>query len=347
MAALLQPDQIIRSKADTQRPLIHHLNADNSWLLQVPRASGSRLYFNILFDPWFVGNQIETHRWFHEQEHTEDSAVKTIADVEHFVDGIETLARKHRNASAPETKKPESYIDAVSLTLPLTDHTHKETLTQLPPSVPIFSNHEAALKIVRGWKYFDTVVKSPDFTGDWTSTSVAPLPNDIGISAMQSAWDLVDLHAAVVVTFKLPKFDTPATANSDEGTAECILLTPHGIQAPDASALANASPPIKVLAQLHPLLRVKVGFRFAHFFAVLGAGNGLELSQSLQSKYWLPTHDEPKVEKGFTSWTLTNEWLKVEDVAEEYSKKNGTPKADIVQKANYHDIGNGGSLILV
>lgn len=347
MATLRQPDQVIRSTADTQHPLIHHLTADNSWLVQIPRSTGSRPFFNILLDPWFVGNQIEFFRWFHEQGHTEDSAVKTMAEVERFVGEIEALACKYRNIPIPpDAESPASFIDAVALSLGGTDHAHRETLTQLPPTVPVFSHHEGALGRVRAWKHFETVVKTPFFAGDWTKTTVAPLPSDIGLSGIQSASDWSDLHAAVVVTFKAPIFDN-ATHQSDGSSPECVVFSPHGILASDVTALATASPPVKVLAQLHPRVRVKVGFRYANFLANLGAQNGLELSRTLQSKYWLSTHDEAKVEKGLTSWTLTNDWQNVADVAEEYAQKSGELKDEVVRKANYLDIGNGGSLVLV
>jgi hypothetical protein len=60
-------DAIVKSLA-TRRPLLHHLNADTSWLLQVPRPAsaikhGSRIYYNILIDPWFVGGQSDVARW--------------------------------------------------------------------------------------------------------------------------------------------------------------------------------------------------------------------------------------------------------------------------------------------
>jgi hypothetical protein len=342
MASLRRPDEIVGSKADVQRPLIHHLTADNSWLIQIPRATG-RPFFNVLLDAWFVGNQIEFFQWFHEQGHTQDSAVKTMQEVESFVEEIEALARKYRNLPNSNAEKPASYIDAVAVSLRGTDHAHYETLTQLPPTVPIFSHHEGALKLVRSWNYFDTVVKTPIFSGNWTLTSVSPLPKDIGISGMQSSSDWSDLHAAILITFK-----TPACEKEHDNEPECVVYAPHGISPADATALATASPPVKVLAQLHGCLRVNVGFRYANFDANLGGRNGLALSQSLHSQYWLSTHDERKVEKGLTSWILTHDFQSVEDAAAEYAKRTGQSQAEVIAKANYRgDIGNGGSLILV
>jgi hypothetical protein len=66
----------------------------------------------------------------------------------------------------------------------------------------------------------------------------------------------------------------------------------------------------------------------------------------LNSKYWLQTHDEKKVEKGVTSWILTHDWQSVDDAAASYAEKSGEDKAGILKKANFLDLGNGGSLVL-
>lgn len=338
-------DQVIHSRAETQRPIIHHLTADNSWLIQVPRSEGPRPFFNILLDPWLAGNQIEFFQWFHEQAHTEESAFQTMAEVETFIEETEKLARKYRGTTQTDTVKPVSFVDAVALSLRGTDHTNQATLCQLPSSVPIFSNHDGAVKLVRSWKHFINVVKTPKFGGDWHETSMSPLPADIGISAIQSAKDYSDLHAGIVVAFKTPGFDE--TISQTDNPAECILYTPHGIPSSDVTALAQASPPVSVLAQLHGCLRVDVGFvKWATFAANLGGRAGLELSRTLHSKYWLHTHDERKVEKGLTSWTLFHDLQTVDQVAEELAMKTGESKEMILKMANYHDIGNGGSLVL-
>jgi hypothetical protein len=118
-AMVLRAEDVVRSRADVIRPLIHHLNNDNTWLLQIPRAKGPRLFYNILIDPWLAGPDINFFAFFHEQHHGEESAAKDIAEVEKFLGDIERLARKYRDdASVSEDKPtPISFIDVVSVSI--------------------------------------------------------------------------------------------------------------------------------------------------------------------------------------------------------------------------------------
>lgn len=295
------------------------------------------MFFNVILDPWLTENQIQFYQWFHDQSHTEKGAAKSIADVEEFCAETERLARQFRSDAPLESAKPASYIDAVGLSLMGTDHTDEGTLMQLPASVLIIAHGKDTMKRVNGWKHFTSVVQAPIFAGDWKETTLDILPEDITISAIQSPYDYSNLHVGIVVTFKCPDNDQP----------ECVIYTPHGIRPTDVSALAEASPPVNVLALLHGCLRVDVGWRFANFTANMGARTGLEVSRALRSKYWVQTHDEAKIEKGLTSWVLSHDWQQVEQVAEEYGKEHGEDKAEVLKKANFHDIGNGGSLVLV
>jgi len=138
-------DAIVRALA-TRRPLLHHLNADTSWLLQIPRPAsavkhGSRVYYNILIDPWFVGGQSDVARWFSQQFHAIESAIQSIAEVEELARQIEILAcglrlGKGRKNAGMDT---ETFIDAVAISHEFTDHCHKETLLEVHPDVPVFA----------------------------------------------------------------------------------------------------------------------------------------------------------------------------------------------------------------
>lgn len=140
-------DSVVRSLA-TRRPILHHLNADTSWLLQVPRPAsaikhGSRIYYNILIDPWFVGGQSDVARWFSQQWHAMESAVKSIAEVEELIRQTEILAgglrlgkgRKRNGEMAVE----ETLIDAVAISHEFTDHCHKDTLLEVHKDVPVLA----------------------------------------------------------------------------------------------------------------------------------------------------------------------------------------------------------------
>ena len=137
-------DAVIKALA-TRRPILHHLNADTSWLLQLPRPAnavkhGSRVYYNILIDPWFVGGQSDVAKWFSQQWHATPSAVASIAEVEEMVRQVEMLAGGMRRSSKRRAAADEeTLIDAVAISHEFTDHCHKETLLEVHRDVPVFA----------------------------------------------------------------------------------------------------------------------------------------------------------------------------------------------------------------
>ncbi|KAJ8105026.1 hypothetical protein OPT61_g10430 [Boeremia exigua] len=125
----------------TRRPLLHHLNADTSWLLQIPRpasavAHGSRVYYNILIDPWFVGGQADVAPWFSQQWHAAPSAVQSVA-------GVDELARQVEMLVGGPTDEGDTLVDAVAVSHEFTDHCHKATLLEVHPDVPVFATEVA------------------------------------------------------------------------------------------------------------------------------------------------------------------------------------------------------------
>ncbi|KAJ4292791.1 hypothetical protein N0V90_009454 [Kalmusia sp. IMI 367209] len=144
-------------KLATRRPILHHLNADTSWLLQIPRPAsavrhGSRIYYNILIDPWLTGPQSDVARWFSQQWHAIESAVKTIAEVEEIARQVEILAGglrlgKRRISNLEAGAGVETFIDAVAISHEFTDHCHKDTLLEVHPDVPVFATERASLSI--------------------------------------------------------------------------------------------------------------------------------------------------------------------------------------------------------
>jgi hypothetical protein len=167
-------ESAVRRELHSRRPLLHHLNADTSWLLQLPRPSfrrGSttstssadhtsssyesaglsrrlrtkrstqslrpaRAYYNILIDPWFTGGQSDVAPWFSQQFHAETSAVRHIRDVEALARDVEVLAGAD-NLDEPEDGR---WIDLVVVSHEFTDHCHKETLLEVDPSIPVFAS---------------------------------------------------------------------------------------------------------------------------------------------------------------------------------------------------------------
>ncbi len=142
-------DAVTRTLSERQ-PLVHKLNADTSYLLQLPRpASASkrtgRNYYNVLIDPWLSGAQAIGASWFAQQWHAVDSAVKSIGEVEELAREIEILAGGLRLGhgrpwnGTEDASEIRTFLDAVVVSHEFTDHCHKETLLQVDPDVPILA----------------------------------------------------------------------------------------------------------------------------------------------------------------------------------------------------------------
>lgn len=345
----------IQAALATRRPLIHHLNADTSWFLQLPHPesesrNGGRLYYNILIDPWLAGGQSDVASWFSQQFHANPSAVPNIAALEELAREAEILAtglrlgagRKSNLAAAENNEAAETFIDALAISHEFSDHCHKDTLLQVDPDVHVFAIKEAA-KLISSWKHFKTVVTVDSFGAngntDWRSTSQSPLPDWIGISSLLQTNDVLNYHSALMIAFNNSRGEAASKLarkharvnstrkrrrssiepNEQHETAEAIVYTPHGIYSGDLNLIPNASPPIHTLAFLHGLHNVRVGTVSGRtaLQSNLGAHNGLKAQRLLNAKYWISTHDEIKKGGGLVSWFLQRDVISVQQALEE------------------------------
>jgi hypothetical protein len=327
---------LLKTKADTQRPLIHHLNADTSWLIQIPRNDNHpRVYFNVLVDAWLTTPQVEFSRIFHQQEHTIPSAFQTIAEVETFIHDIELQACSLLGKDA-QPKPSTGYIDVAACCLRGTDHVNEHTLRQLHPSVPVLVRHDA-LALVKAYNHFENITLLPPFECDWRKTRLPCLPDFLGIGCLTQTNDIQGIHKGLVISFNSTGF----------GEAEAVVYTPHGILVEQMTFMTSREPPLRILALIHGLLNVRVGLSWIGFSeANLGGHNGLKLQRLLQARYWLGTHDEAKIEKGITSLILTQNPITLEQALQ---REKEEAKDDQTERGhpNWHLVGNGGSLVLV
>ena len=373
---------LIAAVADApHRPLIHHLNADSSWLIQLPRPSddnswstwplGERRYFNVLIDPWLQGPQSDVARWFSQQWHATESKVQTVKEVEELawrLDDVLTHQGEHDsrlsfihddeisengNSGKPKGTSP---IDAVVISHEFTDHCHRETLVEVNPTVPVLASSKAA-GLIRSWKHFDTVVELPEFSdahSNWRKTSLtALLPSWLSISRIVNNADALYYHSAVMIAFSAPQSPTlgksrkAAEQSQDEDGAECIIYTPHGISSAALTPLLSASPPIHTLCFIHGLHDVSIS-RTQQLN--LGAHNGLEVQRLLQAKYWVGTHDEVKKGGGLVSWFLERKQISVEDALREEEQRlrvEGKGLVDDLENVSFEEVGNGESRLLL
>ncbi|KAJ4366165.1 hypothetical protein N0V83_007800 [Neocucurbitaria cava] len=370
-------DAVVKALA-TRRPILHHLNADTSWLLQIPRPAnaikhGSRIYYNVLIDPWFVGGQSDVAKWFSQQWHATESAVKSIAEVEELARQVEILAgglRLGKGSAKGQTEDAslETFVDVVALSHEFTDHCHKETLLEVHKDVPVFATEQAA-KLVSSWQHFRTVITTPTFLNDadWRDYSLSPLPSWLSITRLTAVGDSLYYHSALLLTFATHPFLSPAapkkrsslsingdgaedlSSSTGSEAAECVIYTPHGIPHTALTPIAKADPPLHTLAFLHGLHDISIS---AAQQLNLGAKNGVRAQRILKAKYWVATHDEVKKGGGFISWFLRRKIWTVEDALKAASADidgqavhtNGID--DEFEAVHFRDLGNGESSVL-
>ncbi|ORY64837.1 uncharacterized protein BCR38DRAFT_342020 [Pseudomassariella vexata] len=319
----------LRSALQGLHPVLTHLNADTTWLIQLPfppsapRPTG-RSRFNILVDPWLQGPQSDVASWFSTQWHVVKPSVKTIDELNRLLAKVEGADA----AVEDNVDNPKSYIDAVAISHEFTDHCHEETLKELLPSTPVFATEKAA-ELIRSWKHFDRVITTPGFsseTKDWHSIlSVAPLPSWIGIGRVITAGNALYYHSAVMVVF-------------DTASANAVIYSPHGIKASDLEAVGAAN--IRTLALLHGLHDVRIWMTKQ---LNLGALNGLEAVRTCGAKYWLATHDEVKKGGGFIAPMLRRTKYTVADAVNKETKSLG----DKAPNYEFVELGSGDGLVLV
>lgn len=352
----------------SKRPLLTHLNADTTWLLSIPYPLSSpsarnRTFYHILIDPWLKGGQSDVAAFFSQQWHATPSSVQTTAEVEDVIRRIEDAAQGGETANgdaanmdvvdmglgereadvivvdtggvAEKEIEEGNTIDAVVVSHEFTDHMHKETLLEIPQTVPVFATVKAA-GIIRSWKHFDFVADIPRFNGDWRMSSNEMLPDWLGISRVaKPGMDLLYYHSAIMIAF--PR---------DEGEGEVVIYTPHGITPADLQPVAEAETRIHTLALLHGLQDISLPRAQLN----KGAHNGLKAQRLLGAKYWIGTHDELKKGGGIVSWFLKRKQITLEDAIDQEKKEHGEQmkgsELENMKDVKFKDLGNGESLLL-
>ncbi|GJC86078.1 hypothetical protein ColLi_08916 [Colletotrichum liriopes] len=271
----------------TERPILIHLNADTTWLIQLPYPPSTtppsgRRRFNILLDPWLQGPQTDVASWFSTQWHVVEPSVKTMDQLNSILAGLE------ENWEGTKVMN-SSYIDVVAISHEFTDHCNQPTLEELPPSTPVFAPDKAA-RLIRSWKHFNSVTTIPCFSStanNWrTDLSIGGLPSWVGIGRVVTNGDAMYFHSAIMLAFDL-------------GKPETILYSPHGIQASELAFVRNSG--FVTLALLHGLHDVRIWMTKQ---LNLGAMNGIKAAGETGARYWIATHDEPKKGTGFIAHML-------------------------------------------
>ena len=344
----------------TKRPILVHVNADTTWLLQLPYPPGAtkppnRSRFNILLDPWLKGSQSDVAAWFSSQWHTINSCVPSIADLNRVIYENEELeGGRDPGAETKSRIEVPNRIDAVIVSHEFTDHCHKQTLHEIHPATPIIATNAGAggaANLIKSWRYFESVFETPSFSEsafNWQTTSSWPLPDWIGISRIVSASDVLNYHSAVVIAFRLNRVPSGGgQCLSQDPEAEAVIYTPHGIFGPDLRCVKAANPPLRTLALLHGLHDIRISVKQLN----LGAHNGLQAQRMCGAKYWIGTHDEIKHAGGFVKTVLHRKVLTLKDALLAERKERGEikPADELVEMADvsFVDLASGESLLLL
>jgi hypothetical protein len=353
----------LRSALREPYPVLLHLNADTTWVLQLPYPADSpsptgRKRFNILIDPWLQGPQSDVASWFSTQWHVVAPSVTTLAELNWLLEDVEGEADEkedHEGVNPDPNSNPKrlpsaSHIDVVAISHEFTDHCHKATLLELPTTTPIFATDKAAT-LIRSWKHFETVITTPAFSsshlqetegqgGGWRKAiSVDPLPSWLGIGRIVTEGNALYYHSAISVIFERP----PAAGSESKAAGEragAVLYSPHGIKGTDLNPIfSSPASKLETLALLHGLH--DVGLRMTKQLN-LGALNGLEAVRASGAKYWIATHDEVKRGAGFISPMLRRTRYTVKDAVAHETRTMGE-KAPNYQ---FVELGSGQGMVL-
>jgi hypothetical protein len=344
------PDELRTSilASSGKSPLLHHLNADSSWLFQIPYPPnpsyptsndrrGLKSYFNILLDPWLDGPQSDVAGWFSKQWHAIPPKYPSIKHVEELCKSVEEVLENEVTAEG------ERWIDAVVVSHEFTDHCHRQTLEGLDKSTAVFAN-DKAIELIKSWKHFDAsaIYEIPSFAKDWLSLSKSPLPAHISLSRLQDGGDFLYYHSAIVIAFT-----TRSELGQDQG--QSLIYTPHGLPSSDTNPFADCNPPLQTLALLHGLHDVQIPWTGPFSSGTqqlnLGAHNAVKLQRQIKAKYWLSTHDEVKKGGGLVGLILKRDVITLEDaIKAEEEKLKGEEGSS--EKIEVVDLENGKGMVL-
>lgn len=370
--------------SDPRRPLLHHLNADSSWLLQIPRPapaypSSSPLepykrrkrkssrregsyWYNILIDPWLAGSQIDFHRWFSQQWHQFDSACQDIQAVEALIGRVETLTeqvtpREDEDVAsdAEDAQTGHERPGKISLVLvshEFTDHCHRETLLQIDPNVPVFATTKAA-SIISGLKHFKSVTEVPHFFGSSRKAEKQDLDWRTRSRPPLPEW----LSISRLVTDWDPGYLHSAVMvafNFTDNIYEADSASNAVVPAAEAVIYTPHGIPassMRQLKQAKPPIRTIALLHGLFTVSItklgtinLGARNGLEVQRLLGAKYWMRTHDEDKRGEGLIGWLMKKKKWTVEQAVKEYERNHDDVAMD--SKPRFLDLKNGESMVL-
>lgn len=353
----------VQHELAARRPLLHRLGG-SGWVLQIPRPSnavrhGSRFYYNILVDPYFVEQPSPSNGWF-SQPLIQSNCLQTSAALEELLRDLELLASSLRPESSrksnvtieDEIERLETLVDAVAITSLISSNEY--SLRQIHPDTPVFTTQEVAPSI-ESLQHFRTLDAISEFGEggykDWRSTTaIAGLPEWVGLSSLPKQDGNIDQYPALMIAFNNQHHNYSARLkqrvvstsssqkrhaailpNEDEDFAEAVLFTSQDISSENVSLLSFAGPAI------YPL-------------AVVDGGLESGRSASLATYHIVQQNIVIEKGKGFLTWLIAKARFTAQTA--EASQSRGASITNIDAESGNHKsqrvaLGNGETKVLI
>lgn len=289
--------------------IIRHLNGDTTWLI---RWNG----LGILIDPWLVGVQSDYSRYFSCQEHRIKSSIENVDEI-------------------------KDEIDLILISHHYSDHCHEQTLRSLSRSIPIFATKNAFQRI-RRWNYFEHLFLIPElinsvdhFTLDELSEKKLSLSKfdeiSVGYLSEKGLFSAPSLHGVTVISFLMLNKKWKS-----------VFYIPHGCEINSILKWLNKQSDVDVEIVFHGLVRVW-NPQWLGGLLNYGYDEGEKLVQRVNAKYWISTHDEDKVARGFISFFLKRDSSNLQN---QLSKNLSSNNQQMNSKTKICQIANGDSLTI-
>ncbi|KLJ06339.1 hypothetical protein EMPG_10253 [Blastomyces silverae] len=318
---------------------VKHLNADSTFLITlrpdngdlICRASKQSPAFTILVDPWLSGRTVIGHRWFASAEHSVESCINHLSQLD---------------------QEPDLVI--ISQAKP--DHCHEPTLRQIPSNsarTTIVAEPKAA-NAVRKFKHFQDhtkIVSIPEYNSTRPQSvlrfRIEPL-TDKGVAgevtvALLPARDMAGVHNAIGITYQAPTAGLSSGSPGSPGSASAstarpetqhppslaqegvvsILYSPHGIPynasldeyASKHLHIDTKTPNARTLTLLiHSFTSVQSPWYLGGNIIAGASGGGVALAKKLRAECWIGAHDGEKINGGVIMKFLKSERGMVGDI---------------------------------
>ncbi|KAL0563395.1 hypothetical protein V5O48_018672, partial [Marasmius crinis-equi] len=283
---------------------LHHLNADNAWLLTFSnsqRLSPEDTTLTLLIDPWLNGPEIDIHPWFNTQHHSPSKPPQ----FQEFPRLTEFLS---------SDSDPRKAVDAILITFPNSDHLHKATIDTVGPEVAFFAFPLAADKL-RSWgrKYVHEIPKEPNSLAILDNLLEAEIRMQRQGPSRKAFFESLDIRLSYISTGPSPSLDDytrGALALSFTKAGEergALVYQPHTTPFDNIKDWKireeSGGKRVDVFAFI-------AGWDIVRLPRLLGgpvvctgstAGNA-QIAQELSPRYWLRTHDEETIMTGLVGW---------------------------------------------